>query len=603
MPPTRLHSADFTDTDGLAETRVSFLRAEPVEPMRVRDTILASWRRCRGIVAADHVEMPYVRDPDLDTPLTRSAEPVLRALCDQLSGQPISIVLTNHAGLVLRRLTPDADLERHLDVVRLAPGFSFAEQFAGTNGIGTALEGGRPTHVFGHEHYAENLEDLACVGVPIQHPVSGKTVGLLNLTCWRRDAGSLLITVATLSAGQIRQALLDDASAREVELLHEYLRTCRRSPGIVFALNDDLVMMNDIARTLGAADQSAVLHRGAEALAQRRTSLLTELPSGAMAQLYSRPVGTGQPAGGVVRVRLVEAASRVVRPASTVSAAVTALPGLVGDGALWRHACEEVEGVHAAGEWLAVEGEPGVGKLAILRAVAQRRSPGSRFTVIDTAEASGRVWSQTTRRLLHESAGEAPGSVVIRHIDRLDRVRLRSLSSALQELRRGAPGETPWVAVTHSAGSSSREFTRLLQLFPRTVEVPPLRHHVEDVAQLVPYFLSQLSDGGRLTCSTEILQQLMRSTWPGNIEAVVAMVRGLVAHRRTGAIQPGDLPPETHAVSRRLLSPLESMERDAIVRVLIDSAGNKAQAARSLGMSRATIYRKIHEFGIVATPG
>ena len=52
-------------------------------------------------------------------------------------------------------------------------------------------------------------------------------------------------------------------------------------------------------------------------------------------------------------------------------------------------------------------------------------------------------------------------------------------------------------------------------------------------------------------------------------------------------------------MSRRLLSPLESMERDAIVQGLLDYQGNKVKAAKSLGMSRATIYRKIHEYGIV----
>jgi DNA-binding NtrC family response regulator len=52
-------------------------------------------------------------------------------------------------------------------------------------------------------------------------------------------------------------------------------------------------------------------------------------------------------------------------------------------------------------------------------------------------------------------------------------------------------------------------------------------------------------------------------------------------------------------VSRRLLSPLESMQRDAIVQSLLDYKGNKVKAAESLGMSRATISRKIHEYGIV----
>jgi transcriptional regulator of acetoin/glycerol metabolism len=45
------------------------------------------------------------------------------------------------------------------------------------------------------------------------------------------------------------------------------------------------------------------------------------------------------------------------------------------------------------------------------------------------------------------------------------------------------------------------------------------------------------------------------------------------------------------------------MERDAIVQSLLDSGGNKVKAAASLGMSRATIYRKIHEYGIVTPTG
>lgn len=71
------------------------------------------------------------------------------------------------------------------------------------------------------------------------------------------------------------------------------------------------------------------------------------------------------------------------------------------------------------------------------------------------------------------------------------------------------------------------------------------------------------------------------------------------ARRRAGAIQPADLPPECWTVCRRLLSPLEAIERDAIVQALLDSGGNKLKAAKALGMSRATIYRNMHEFGIV----
>jgi transcriptional regulator of acetoin/glycerol metabolism len=148
----------------------------------------------------------------------------------------------------------------------------------------------------------------------------------------------------------------------------------------------------------------------------------------------------------------------------------------------------------------------------------------------------------------------------------------------------------------HDAG----DLADLLRFFPSTVELPPLRYHLDDVSALVPFFLAKLVPDGRLTCSPEALQMLCRSSWPGNIEQLWQVLRNIVQRRRSGSIQPDDLPPECRTVSRRLLSPLEAMERDAIVRSLIDWNGNKIKAAAALGMSRATIYRKIHEYGIVA---
>jgi len=591
-----------TDGDGLADTRVRFLTAEPVEPGRVRGPILASWWRSReSNVAADRIKMPYVHDPNLETPLSRSAEPVLRQLLEQLAGQPISIVLTDQAGLVLSRLTGDPNLARHLDTVQLAPGFSYAEEFVGTNGIGTALEGGQPMHVFGHEHYAEDLEDLACAGVPIQHPITGKTVGAVDLTCWRSDAGPLLMTLAKTTAGQIRQALLADAAAQEIELLQEYLRVCRRTPGIVIALNNEVVMMNDYARTvLAPADQAALLQQATEALAGRRRSVLVDLPTGTRLRMYTRSLGSPLPAGGVIHAKVAQLGTPNRRDGGT--AAKMLLPGLIGSGALWRRACDEVENAYRAGEWVALAGEPGVGKVAILRAVHQRRNPGGRFAVLDAADATDRRWLASARRaLVDENGDERAGSVVIRHPERLDGVHLRSLTAALQHPTNVDGKRAVWVAVTLGPGAQSRDLARQLRLFPSTVDVPPLRHHIEDVQQLAPFFVARLGYQGQLTFSPEVLQMLMRSNWPGNIEQIFQTMRQVVRHRRNGMIQPQDLPPETGALSRRLLSPLESIERDAITQSLLDAHGNKAKAAEALGMSRATIYRKIHEFGIVTS--
>src|SRR4029077_17038324 len=57
---------EVRDDSRLARARERFLTAEPVEPGQVRDTILASWRRSRAWhVAADRIDLSYVRDPDL----------------------------------------------------------------------------------------------------------------------------------------------------------------------------------------------------------------------------------------------------------------------------------------------------------------------------------------------------------------------------------------------------------------------------------------------------------------------------------------------------------------------------------------------------------
>jgi transcriptional regulator of acetoin/glycerol metabolism len=585
-----------TAKDKLAEARDRFLAAQPVDQAAVRKPILASWWRSRQWnVAADHIDLSYLQDPDLETTLARTADPVLRHLHEQLDGQPISIILTDAAGMVLTRLTADHDLERALDGIKLAPGFSYAEERVGTNGIGTALESGGPAHVFGHEHYAESLERFGCAGVPIHDPVSGKTVGVIDLTCWRKNADPLLLSLVKSTADQITQALLAAGSSRDLHLLQEYVRACRRTGGIVLALGNDVVMLNDHARrVLDPGDQSALIGHAMEALTRQNPGAVTvDLPSGVTARMFCRRISGDRPfADGVVHVKLVAPAA--VAPEVPAPRTSMYLPGLVGSGVLWLRACREAETLYESSDWMTLEGESGVGKLALARAVHQRRNPAAPFHVLD-AESAGQEWLTTARRELLDGTG----MLVIRHADALTARQMHALASALQEARAAERQEELRVAVTLNRKQAGADLTRLLRFFQGTVELPPLRHHIEDLHELVPFFLARLSQQGRLTCSPEAMQLLLRHNWPGNTEQLWQVLKQVVQRRRAGVIMPRDLPPECWTVSRRLLSPLESIERDAIVQSLLDHDGNKVRAAEALGMSRATIYRKIHEYGIV----
>jgi transcriptional regulator of acetoin/glycerol metabolism len=596
-----------TAKDLLAEARDRFLAAEPVDAGAVRKPILASWWRSRQWhVAADHIELNYLRAPDLESNLARTADPVLRHLHEQLDGQPISIILTDAAGLVLTRMTADHDLERALDGIKLAPGFSYAEDKVGTNGIGTALEAGGPAHVFGHEHYAESLESFGCAGVPIHDPVSGKTVGVIDLTCWRKDADPLLVSLVKSTADQITQALLAAGSSRDLQLLQEYVRACRRTGGIVMALGNDVVMLNDHARqVLDPGDQSALIGHATEALTRQNPGAVSvDLPSGVVARMFCRRIsGNGPYADGVVHVKLM--AAPAVVPEVPAPRTAMYLPGLVGSGVLWLRACREAEALYDAADWMTLEGEGGVGKLALARAVHQRRNPAARFHVLDAdGDAKDAKTAQDWMAKARSELLEGEGMLVIRHVDALNAKQVHALASALQEAKTAKRHKHLRVALTlnrKQAGADLNPMARLLRFFHGTVELPPLRHHIEDLHELVPFFLARLSQQGRLTCSPEAMQLLLRHNWPGNTEQLWQVLKQVVQRRRAGVIMPKDLPPECWTVSRRLLSPLESIERDAIVQSLQDHDGNKVRAAEALGMSRATIYRKIHEYGIVAS--
>lgn len=586
------------DGSRIARARLSFLTYDAFPVGDVRRPVLASWVRSRRWnLPADRIDLPYVADPDLDLPLVRSATPVLRRLHEHFDGQPISVILAERSGLVLRRLTADAELSRHLDRVHLAPGFSYSEQFAGTNGIGTALERGAPMHVFGHEHYAEDLVDLACAGVPIKHPISGKTVGAVDLTCWRKDAGSLLITLAKTTADQIRAALLRDSSARELELLQEYLQAGRRSADMVLAFEEDLLLMNANAQqNLDGSDQSAVLAHAADMLAEARPTAVVELPSGSQVRITCRPVPEGVRAtAAVLQVTPQTAGLGLMAVSANRPPPRPELPGIVGRSGPWLACSRDVDNAYRAGHWIVLSGEAGAGKVALARAAHQQNNPAGSLHVVDAADAGDDFADDVEAELTDDTVQ----SLVIRHAERLGPIQLDELIGALYSGRERRLSDPPWVALTLTTGGSYEPgLSELLTLFPLTVDVPPLRHHIDDVRELVPFFLSQLRHGD-LSCSPEAMHQLLRSAWPGNTAQLHQVTKQVVQHRRrTGVIVLADLPADLQAISRRSLSQLEALERDAIIRSLLDNNGNRRDAARSLGMSRATIYRKIHDYGI-----
>ncbi|GHF93986.1 MULTISPECIES: sigma-54-dependent Fis family transcriptional regulator [Amycolatopsis] len=578
--------------------RERFLSSPPLpEVPGVRDVISASWRRAlANRVATEAPEPIFVTDRDEESLLAHSATPVLVNLSEEMANHPVAILLTDANGLVVSRVSTDHALTSGLDTISLAPGYSYAEESVGTNGIGTALECQKSVLVSGFEHFNSSLTEFECAGAPIIHPLRGHLVGVLDLTSWADTSGPLLLTLARTTAKRIEEAMLATTGARELSLFREYLASCQRGSGAILAVNQDVVMVNSHAEELyDVTDRAALITHTADLVGSTKpVTVVADLPSGTTARMEYRPVYSGSAlAGGVFRVKNQTQRRR------RAGRNDLQLPGVVGANPQWRQACAAADSSLTGSTWLALSGERGVGKTAVAQAVAARH--GRRPVLVDSAAVADGGYEDWADDLADEvTRGESP-VVIIRHADALTGDDLQRLTTLLTLWQGAPPDQAPaWVVVTlgdEPPGSDVQGC--LMPFFAHTVEIPPLRHRLDDLQRLVPHLLGRHAANRPLTMSDTCLRQLMRLPWAGNVRQLDEVLADAARRRRSGTIEVSDLPAECRTFTRRQLTKLEAIERDAIVRSLAANRGNKELAAADLGMSRATIYRKIRAFGIV----
>jgi transcriptional regulator of acetoin/glycerol metabolism len=591
--------AAITDTE-VSHARDSFLNGTGERGPNIRQSILASWERSRdNNVDVDRILAPFIRDPDLETPLARGAAPILDVLHQQLRGEAVSTILTDNTGLVLDRRTSTFQISKALDAVQLAPGFSYAEKFVGTNGIGTAITSGSPAFVDGREHYTGELGQFACAGTPIRHPIRGKVIGILDITTWSQTPGPMLMALASSTARQIEAELRAQTGMRELALVHEYMKICQRSSGPVLALNNDVVMMNDALRQLvDPAEQQTLIGYAVDTMrADNRHALRTvELPSGRTAHLRYSPASTSSGlAGGVFRIRLERPSAPPAGGILLQRRRPATPPGLAGTGPAWTRSVHQATACFATGDWFAIEGEAGAGKLTLLRAVHQQQEPGRHFRV---TQPPGADEFDSWLEVLSEDLATPGATVVLRHAERLTDEQASATAGLLTDRSWDSGSGPARVVISLRTPGTPDAVTALRSIFPRTVEVPALRHHIDDLPDLVNQLLRQLTKDDQLSCSPQALAQLARLDWPGNISQLRRVLATTMKRRPKGVIDVVDLPPECRSAGHRLLTPIEALERDAIVNALLDNQENPTKAAKAIGMSRATIYRKIRQYGI-----
>jgi DNA-binding NtrC family response regulator len=274
-----------------------------------------------------------------------------------------------------------------------------------------------------------------------------------------------------------------------------------------------------------------------------------------------------------------------------------------------------------------ITGESGTGKErlaeALVRGSARATKPFVRFNCaaitpeLAEAELFGHARGAFTGAL-RERAGlfrEAhTGTLFLDEVAELDLRTQAKLLRVLQEgeLRpvgedRAIPVDVRILAATHRdlaqcvRDGSFRE-DLLYRLKVVHLHLPPLRERSEDIEVLAAHFLEQYGTrfgAGPFTLDDGVRARLLSYRWPGNVRELSNAIESLVALSPPDQLDAALLPGSSPEVQRATLEHrLAGYERGLLVEAIAEADGNRSDAAKLLGIGRATLYEKLRKHGL-----
>lgn len=559
-------------------------------PSAIRPEIAASWERSIARMVDPNQSLADFQRLG-ETHLSAAALPVIDHHLATLEGTRTSLLFSDQEGRLIGRWTDDSSLRTSLNASRVEAGFTMAEGVVGTNGIGTVFESGMAVQIKGPEHFADHYLPFTCVGAPIRHPLTRRIVGVIDITCRNEDASPLAMPWILNLAKQIENQLLDRATVRERALLSAYLMAERKSQVAVACLNGQMVICNpDASALLSDVEQNHIwTHMQRRDFRTPPTFTPLELPNGRVLMFRGRAVRQD----GVVLGAIVEAYEPQVlssAPHEPAGLSRPGLPGLVGLSDRWSNVTEKVAEWHADQGGIVVTGEAGVGKLAVIKSAFAEEESLTIFECSMVVVEGARDWLAGLRARLEDP----DGVVVLRHVHVLDVAVARALCSVLDQI-----DDPPRLAATIVTGDDQVAFEPLIDRFEmHRLEMPPLRHRLDDMAALVAELSRRAGGGPRWL--PETIAVLADQPWADNIRGLAAIVRRVLRTRSVGVVTPADLPDEVAVRQevKRTMTQLERLERQEIMETLNSVNGNKVLAAKKLNLARSTLYRKMATLGI-----
>lgn len=312
---------------------------------------------------------------------------------------------------------------------------------------------------------------------------------------------------------------------------------------------------------------------------------------------------------------------------------------LIGNSPKMQILREEIAGIVASGvSDVLIQGETGTGKELVAKALAYQADTAKRLVVVHCGAISeglaeseffGHVKGAFTgadRDKIGAFESAAGGFVFLDEIGELPLSQQPKLLRVLQERTIQQVGthverkiKFRCIAATHvnleDAVKAGKFREDLYYRIAKTViRIPSLRERSEDIPEMVYYFLRQISGGKKKSLTPETMAILQSYNWPGNVRQLKAVIESICAKCDDDTIREKDICralPEAAvfntSVARSVVgsygTSLILSERQRYEKAIIKCRGNRDEAAKILGVSRATFFRRAKDLGLVKARG
>jgi len=621
-----------------------FTRGERPEGL-VDALIVRSWERCQrfglsesqAIAGRESLDRLALKtEQERNRYLLLQGRPIMEHVYEQIRESGSMVILADANGLLLETVG-DPDFVDRAGRIALSAGASWDENLRGTNAIGTALAEEAPTAVLGAEHFFENNAFLTCCASPIFGP-DGRLIGVLDISGDYRSQQRHTLGLVRLSSLLVEKRLFECLHAGDILVCFhgraDYLGSPKEGLAAV-SPDGQILAMNRAGLDILGIRQVDAVHRDFWLVFENSLATLID-------RLRHKPQATGElsvngkvlslqlrgqlpPASMAGRVYDEPAAERGLRPAAAAPAPAITLDSLnTGDERL-QAAIDRARRILGRDIPILIQGESGAGKELFAKGFhnsgPRQAGPfvalncasipenlieselfgyaGGAFTGARKEGAPGKIQQAHGGTLFLDEIGDMPLNLQARLLRVLQERCVTPLGST-----RAIQVDISLVCATHRrlreevARGTFREdlYYRLNGL---CVTLPALRERT-DLRQLVGKLAAaEAGQSAPVQFSEGALLAIEKYAWPGNIRQLFNVIRVAIALLDDGTtlIDESHLPEElfetTPPAPASASGSLEAIGRDAAWRTLESAGGNISAAARQLGISRNTLYRKL----------